>query len=225
MPGTPPRHLPGRDATRPGVRRGPRQHGGPDTGPEPVTVPEDATPAETAKAHADARSRVIATLALGVTHRVIALTATVAVLLISFVSSFSVYLGQQRDIAQTKDQIAQNQAQIASLQDQLQRWQDPAYIRAQARDQLGWVMPGEVGYRVIDANGQIIGGTVQTVVNQEKPASQPWYDTLWSSLQSADQPAQDPDMSTPAIPETIGPEGVVTPSSPAETPTGTDTPR
>jgi cell division protein FtsB len=124
-------------------------------------------------------------------QRTIAVVATFALLLVSFVSSFSVYLGQQRDIAQVREQIAQQRAEIERLQDELERWQDPAYVRAQARDRLGWVMPGEVGYRVVDENGQVIGGTMTDPDGDSAAVSVTWYEALRDSLKVADQPVPD----------------------------------
>ncbi|MCL2736424.1 MAG: septum formation initiator family protein [Propionibacteriaceae bacterium] len=169
-------------------------------------------PPKTSRAQASggARGKVVSAFALGMAQRVFALVATLAVLVVTFVSSYSVYLSQQRDIAEANAQIADHNAQIADLNDQLQRWQDPAYVRAQARDRLGWVMPGEVGYRVIDANGQIIGGTVGLTPAVDDTTPTPWYDTLWASLSAADQPTP-PEGAQPTGPATIGPDGVETP--------------
>jgi len=163
-----------------------------------------------AQAHAEARSRVASAVALGLTHRIIALVAVAAILLVSFVSSLSVYFRQQHQIAATEQAIAADNAAIAQLQDQWARWQDPAYVEAQARDQLGWVMPGEVGYRVVDANGNVIGGLVPAISGQDAAAAGPWYEVLGQSLQAADQPVPT-DQATPSAPTTVGPDGVETP--------------
>ena len=210
MPGQPPRHSPGRESTRPGAGRGthrgrgiPFEFGEQDMG-QAEEVPN------TPQGHAAARSRVISTLATGA-NRIIALVATFAVFLVSFVSGLSVYINQQKDIAQTRAEIAAQQSEIAQLQDELQRWQDPAYVRAQARDRLGWVMPGEIGYRVVDENGEVIGGTVSSLDTTEETEPVVWYEALWSSLVSADQPAPAPTSPTPGAPATIGPDGVETP--------------
>ncbi|MDR2930207.1 MAG: septum formation initiator family protein [Propionibacteriaceae bacterium] len=175
---------------------------------EPAAQPVDDTP----ESHASARSRAISTLALGVTHRIIALAVTVAVLAISFVSSFSVYLGQQKQIAEVKAEIADHDRQIDRLQDELKRWQDPAYVRAQARDRLGWVLPGEVGYRVIGVDGQVIGGTVPAETSSQKEDDRVWYERLWSSVTSADQPAPvEPTATAPTGPDIVGPDTEATP--------------
>jgi cell division protein FtsB len=130
----------------------------------------------------------MSTVALSVTQRVIALAATLAVLVISFVSSFGVYFSQQREIAQTKAEIASHQTQITRLQDEIERWNDPSYVKAQARDQLGWVLPGEVGYRVVDENGDVVGGVDVTTPPAPDSTDQAWYETLWGSVRNADQP-------------------------------------
>lgn len=209
MPGKTPRTAPGRDSTRPGVRREPRMTA--RTGDEPTPVSASASDS-TAQSRPQARSRVFSTMALGVTHRIIALVATAAVLLISFVSSYSVYLGQQRDMAEVRAEIAAHQTEITRLQDELQRWQDPAYVEAQARDRLGWVMPGEVGYRVIDADGNIIGGTVDTAIPEQEAPQMIWYDALLTSLKDTDHPAPaEPTLPTATSPVIVGPDGVETP--------------
>jgi cell division protein FtsB len=208
MPGEPPRGAPSRESSRPGDKRWLRGGAREPVADEPD---ESAEPAgDTAQANARTRRRVLSTLALGVTHRIIALVVTVAVLAISFVSSYSVYLAQQKDIAATKAEIAEHEAEIARLQDELSRWADPAYVRAQARERLGWVLPGEIGYRVIDADGAIIGGTVGVSDTGEDEAPLVWYDALWTSLATADAPAPDP-AAQPSGPATVGPDGVEPP--------------
>ncbi len=160
-----------------------------------------------AQEHAAARSKVISTLALGFTNRVIAIIAVIAILAISFVSSLSVYMRQQHEIALTTQQIADRSQSVSDLQDQIARWSDPAYVEAQARDRLGWVMPGETGYRVIDKDGNVIGGLTSADAAEKEAEPGIWYETLWGSLQAADQPAPTPDPADePSADVTIGPD-------------------
>jgi len=64
-------------------------------------------------------------------------------------------------------------------------------VESQARQRLGWVMPGETGYKVIGPDGQPvdggqeIGGAEPTV---KTPTAQPWWAKLFGSMQTADQP-------------------------------------
>ncbi len=207
MPNTPPRRVPGRGSPRPGTRREQRLTTGRAPASGGAASDQTGTPAAGASSPAPARGRTVSTLAISLTQRIIALVATVAVLVISFVSSFSVYLGQQKDIAAVKAEIADHQSEIGRLQDELGRWSDPAYVEAQARQRLGWVMPGEVGYRVIGADGQIIGGTDVTAPAADEPTDQVWYEVLWSSLRTADQPVPvETAAPQPSQPATIGPD-------------------
>ena len=49
------------------------------------------------------------------------------------------------------------------MQAERDRWQDPVYIRSQARDRLYYVLPGEVSYLVMDTDGLDLTDTSGTV--------------------------------------------------------------
>lgn len=55
---------------------------------------------------------------------------------------------QRQQIADLQAKAAEQQESISDLEKQRARWDDPAYIRAQARDRLYYVMPGEISYLV-----------------------------------------------------------------------------
>ncbi|MGC5077052.1 FtsB family cell division protein [Agrococcus sp. DT81.2] len=59
-------------------------------------------------------------------------------------------LEQRRDIAAMEAQVAAQQANVEALQTDQARWDDPAYIEAQARDRLFFVYPGETSFVVLD---------------------------------------------------------------------------
>jgi cell division protein FtsB len=60
---------------------------------------------------------------------------------------------QRQQIADLQSIASQRTAELTELQKQRARWDDPAYVRAQARDRLYYVMPGEISYLVLnDAN-------------------------------------------------------------------------
>jgi cell division protein FtsB len=71
-----------------------------------------------------------------------------------------------------------NEARIKELQSQVERWKDPAYVKAQARN----VMPNEVGYIVLEADEA--QAAIQNQID-EVGVRPVWYRTLWSSLQDA----------------------------------------
>ncbi len=141
-----------------------------------------------------------------ITQRAVALLVVVGLLVISYVGTMRIYLDQQSDMATARTQIAERQATIAQLEDELSRWNDPSYIKTQARERLGWVMPGEVGYRVIGTDGKVVSGEVGSIKGNNDPANQAWYERIWSSVQTADQPVVVP---------TTTPVATVTPPAPA----------
>ncbi|NBX23462.1 MAG: septum formation initiator family protein [Microbacteriaceae bacterium] len=57
---------------------------------------------------------------------------------------------QRAQVADLQAQLDQKNATLDALTTQRARWNDPAYIRAQARDRLFYVMPGETSYLVIN---------------------------------------------------------------------------
>jgi cell division protein FtsB len=61
-----------------------------------------------------------------------------------------ILIDQRTEIADLQAQVTAQQSTLSELQAQRARWNDPAYLRAQARDRLYYVMPGEVSYLVIN---------------------------------------------------------------------------
>jgi len=80
------------------------------------------------------------------------------ILTISYATSLRIYFHQSRQIATARAEITTRQQRIAELQGELARWNDAQYVKTQARDRLGWVIPGETGFRVIGPDGKPLGG-------------------------------------------------------------------
>lgn len=120
-----------------------------------------------------------------------ALFILVLVLAVSYFNSLRVFIDQERQISEVRAEVAQRTQTITDLEAELEAWQDPAYVQTQARSRLGWVMPGEVGYRVIGEDGKPINTDVQiqqtgSVPPGEEPPT--WYEDLWGSVGTADDP-------------------------------------
>ncbi|GAA4179890.1 septum formation initiator family protein [Gryllotalpicola koreensis] len=60
------------------------------------------------------------------------------------------YATQQQQISKLQQQNAAQKAEVDKLNTQIKDWDDPDYIKAQARDRLLYVMPGETSYLIID---------------------------------------------------------------------------
>ena len=115
-----------------------------------------------------------------VSGRVFWLFLLVATVLISIAIPMRQLVDQQARLAELRSQIAANEARIAELQAEVDRWGDPAYVKAQARDRLHYVMPNEVGYIVLEAEQ---APAVKPVVRTK--GSTPWYRVLWQSMRDA----------------------------------------
>ena len=132
-------------------------------------------------------------------------------LTISYASSLRVFFEQRQEIAATEAEIAAHEQNISDLEAELKRWEDPEYVKAQARERLGWVVPGEKGYRVVGRDGKplVPGAEVEPEGGGDKPTT--WWEKLGGSMEAADgpRPAR-PDPSAPpeptAPPKTVGPE-------------------
>jgi len=70
---------------------------------------------------------------------------------------------QQVQISDLQKQNAATKASIDKMSQDLKRWDDPAYVRAQARDRLYYVMPGEISFLVMDAGSVNKNDTSNTV--------------------------------------------------------------
>ncbi len=127
--------------------------------------------------------------AITATWRLLVLLAVIAAIGLVLAHSLRVYFVQRAEIADLKVQIAQEQSNIADLNDQLERWNDPEYVRAIARERLGWVMPGEVGYHVLGADGKPLDGA--TIDAGEDEDAGTWWERMWGSVQVADQLAEE----------------------------------
>jgi cell division protein FtsB len=153
---------------------------------------ENSAPPQPQKSRQDpAATGASARRKASLTTRAIALAVVLLILIISYASSLRVYLNQRQELAATRAEIAATQDNIERLGDEIARWNDPAYVKTQARIRLGWVLPGETGYRIVDDNGKPITGETEIAADEASdPDPEPaWYQKLWGSVETADDPA------------------------------------
>jgi cell division protein FtsB len=125
-------------------------------------------------------------------QRLLAIGAVFGLLFLMYAGNVVTYFNYKAQIAQTRALIEQRTASLGELQLEIERWKDPNYLRAQARERLGWVIPGEIGFRVVGPDGQPLGGGA--VVNRtgalpsdEHPEQ--WFERLLGSVLTADDMA------------------------------------
>lgn len=129
------------------------------------------------------------------TGRAAILVVVLAVLAVSYASSLRAYLQQRSHISDLKEQIAERRASIEDLQREKERWEDDAYVKQQARLRIGYVMPGETSYVVLDENGEPVESEAEltdpSTVARQPP--EPVYSDVWESVKLAgDPPEQEP---------------------------------
>ena len=77
------------------------------------------------------------------TGRAAMLAVVVCMLAISLAYPLREYLAQRGDIGEYRARVAEQQQRVADLEAARSRWKDRAYVEAQARERLRYVMPGE----------------------------------------------------------------------------------
>ena len=123
------------------------------------------------------------------TSRAAVLVLVLAVLLVSYASSLRAYVEQRRHIASLQESIASSKADIAALQREKKRWQDDAYVIAQARARFAFGFPGEIGYQVLDADGKPLDHEDSlTDPGAQSPPDPAWWQTTLSSVDQAGNP-------------------------------------
>jgi cell division protein FtsB len=124
------------------------------------------------------------------TGRAAVLVLVLAVLTVSYASSLRAYLQQRSHIGDLKAQIAQREANINDLEREKKRWDDPAYVKAQARARFGYLMPGESGFEVIGPDGEPL--EAQASLNDPadviKTVPKAWWSAAWESMELAGNP-------------------------------------
>lgn len=156
---------------------------------------------------------------LGITWRLLLLGVVVAAIAVTLAQSLRVYFVQADEIAALRMEIQARHDEIAQLEDQLERWEDPQFVEAEARERLGWVMPGEVGYRVIGADGQPLSGETDVLGTEELVAPGTWWEKMWGSVQLADQPVPIAEP-TPTVAPTA--DDIIVGATPEPTPSHTE---
>lgn len=124
------------------------------------------------------------------TGRAAVLVLVLAVLTVSYASSLRAYLQQRAHIGDLKSQIAEREANINDLEREKQRWDDPAYVKAQARARFGYLMPGEAGFEVIGVDGKPL--EAQASLNDPsdviRTVPKAWWTAAWESMELAGNP-------------------------------------
>ena len=163
-----------------------------------MRTPATRTPDPRSGSRSDTRSDYTSTQARPVaaarrprfTGRAAVLVLVLAVLTVSYASSLRAYLQQRSHIGDLKAQIAEREASIDQLEREKRRWDDPAYVKAQARARFGYLMPGESGFEVIGVDGRPLEAQASLNDPDEVIRTVPkaWWTAAWESVELAGNP-------------------------------------
>jgi hypothetical protein len=129
-----------------------------------------------------------------------------AVLAVSYASSLRAYLHQRDQIDTLESTITQRQAEIEQLEREKARWLDPEYVETEARERLGYVMPGETPFVVLrdgsplEPESQL---TDPSTIAPDEPRA--FWDDAWETVLVAGNPQRRAD--PPPLTRIEEPEG------------------
>jgi cell division protein FtsB len=160
-----------------------------------VVEPIKQAIAESAEQRSDQR--------LGLTARRAAiLAAVICVLTLTIAGPVRTYFAQRTEMKQLAASETALRHQISELEQQKGKLGDPAFIAAQARERLGFVMPGEIPYQVQLPPGAALPADPGSQP-KAAPSSDPWYTSLWHTI--ADSPHGPPVPPPPVAPGPLPP--------------------
>ncbi|GAA1762729.1 hypothetical protein GCM10009712_09300 [Pseudarthrobacter sulfonivorans] len=117
--------------------------------------------------------------------RMLALAVVMIAITIMLAPTVKIFFDKRAELAALSDDISARQAEGDRLRQQISRWQDPNYVKQQARDRINMVMPGETGYWVFGSDLPAGSSSSQNAAAAQDPADLPWVDSLWESVRRA----------------------------------------
>ncbi|SLJ94174.1 FtsB family cell division protein [Arthrobacter sp. P2b] len=117
--------------------------------------------------------------------RMLALAVVMIAITVMLAPTVKIFFDKKAEIDALNADIAAREAEGDVLRQQVSRWQDPNYVKQQARDRINMVMPGETGYWVFGSDVPAGETSGQSGAAAQDPADLPWVDSLWESITRA----------------------------------------
>lgn len=116
-----------------------------------------------------------------------AILGTLAVVALLVASSVRGWVEQRTALAEQRAEVAQVQADLTRLQAENERWDDPAYVKAQARERLRFTMPGEKSFVIIDDRVKVpvTKSPTDAAAKQVGRSNDAWFTRVWDSIEIA----------------------------------------
>jgi cell division protein FtsB len=111
----------------------------------------------------------------------LALIAIIFVFTLTLAPPIKNYFTQRAQISSLKSQVASDRTALEKARTELSIWQDPNYIKSQARERLHFVMPGERQY-IVTGTDITKSQPHTTQIAGQLPEGAPWYTKLIASV-------------------------------------------
>ncbi len=114
-------------------------------------------------------------------NRILALSVIFFILALTIAPPVKHYFTQRAQISALKSQLSADNTALQKAREELTLWQDPEYVKSQARERLHVVMPGERQYIVTEGETEA-GQNGTTKIANSLADGQPWYSRLIASI-------------------------------------------
>ena len=124
---------------------------------------------------------------------------------------------QQNQLAELRRAVEDRKTAVTDLEGDIARWDDPAYIEAQARDRLVYVYPGDFTYLVIDDNATLTTDDGAPISDDIQTTQVDWVRALLGTILTAGTTTETAEtIESPSIPSlSIPSPSIPSPSIPS----------
>lgn len=119
-------------------------------------------------------------LGLGGTRRAAVLAIVICALALTVAVPLRTYLGQRSEVIEQVQHQERLRAEVTELEKRKAELADPAQVRAEARERLRYVMPGETPY-IVQLPGDAERNRAPDA-RRPQQSTEPWYGELWRSV-------------------------------------------
>lgn len=123
----------------------------------------------------------------GLNARAVSALIVLAVAALGVAEPVRTLVAQRAEIGRLEAENDARAQSIADLEARQRRLQDPDYVARLARERLHFVMPGEVGFVVLEPGEEDEAGVPLTV--EQSAGRGPWWNRLWQGVRLADDPS------------------------------------
>ena len=111
--------------------------------------------------------------------------ALLVLAIIVLAPNLRIFIEQRAQIAELEASVDEHEQAVDELTDDVARWEDPAYIEAEARERLYFIYPGEVSFLVIDDGATPAEASTLPITDEILTTQVDWVRAVLSSVFTA----------------------------------------